>query len=476
MMALDFSKICRVCLGEGVMMSLFKVNVSKKLMSCASIQVWQNDRLPSQICNRCSAKLHIAFQFKKQCQKSDATLRQYLVNSEAQGNKVPEGQIATQNDDVNKLPNVQIGNLPAITQAPCIFIENANEAPSDMHFMHVPQNHAANQANFIISGQSGLQLSSYNVQGVGQIVYDNQYDASAVQQPAEVHAEMLPAEGPLSKLNDSSGQQKGGKTCPTCNKTFGTSTKLSRHVKTHSGDKPYKCTSCPKQFTHSGNFKIHMRMHTGERPFKCPVCDRGCRQAQDLEKHMRTHTGERPHKCPICPKAFSTSSNLIAHIRTHTGERPYVCCVCQKAFCQSNELTKHMRTHTGEKSHICDVCHRGFNGSSTLIVHKRSHTGERPYVCKVCDKGFTQSSCLAVHLRKHKNVMCCAHCKSHFTDESEFREHLVERHRLSDSDAYDVFRHVTDRSEHACNLCSQKFTKASEYKKHLSQHLNLQEA
>lgn len=36
---LDFSKICRVCLKEGVMMSIFKVNVSKKMMSCASVQV-----------------------------------------------------------------------------------------------------------------------------------------------------------------------------------------------------------------------------------------------------------------------------------------------------------------------------------------------------------------------------------------------------------------------------------------------------
>lgn len=36
---LDFAKICRICLKEGVMMSIFKVNVSKKIMACASIQV-----------------------------------------------------------------------------------------------------------------------------------------------------------------------------------------------------------------------------------------------------------------------------------------------------------------------------------------------------------------------------------------------------------------------------------------------------
>lgn len=36
---LDFTKICRVCLNEGIMMSIFKVNVSKKIMACASVQV-----------------------------------------------------------------------------------------------------------------------------------------------------------------------------------------------------------------------------------------------------------------------------------------------------------------------------------------------------------------------------------------------------------------------------------------------------
>lgn len=102
----------------------------------------------------------------------------------------------------------------------------------------------------------------------------------------------------LTKLNgkkDPKGNESG-KQCPTCNKIFGTATKLSRHMKTHSTDMPYKCKVCNKAFSHSGNFKIHLRMHTDERPFRCTVCDKGCRQAQDLEKHMRTHTGKHYRK------------------------------------------------------------------------------------------------------------------------------------------------------------------------------------
>lgn len=98
---LDFSKICRVCCQEGGVMSIFKVHISRKLMACTSVQVkeaffvfifriifkfwilgffqvWRNDGLPGQICTRCVSKLHIAFQFKKLCEKSDIQLRNQL--------------------------------------------------------------------------------------------------------------------------------------------------------------------------------------------------------------------------------------------------------------------------------------------------------------------------------------------------------------------------------------------------------------
>lgn len=44
------------------------------------IQVLQGDGLPPYICQKCISKLNIAFQFKTQCESSDAKLRQCFEN------------------------------------------------------------------------------------------------------------------------------------------------------------------------------------------------------------------------------------------------------------------------------------------------------------------------------------------------------------------------------------------------------------
>lgn len=53
----------------------------------------------------------------------------------------------------------------------------------------------------------------------------------------------------------------------------------------------------------------------------CPHCGRDCMKPSVLEKHIRCHTGERPYPCTTCGVSFKTQSNLYKHRRTQAHAR-----------------------------------------------------------------------------------------------------------------------------------------------------------
>ncbi|XP_054160506.1 transcriptional repressor CTCF-like [Oppia nitens] len=278
--------------------------------------------------------------------------------------------------------------------------------------------------------------------------------------------------------------------CNYCNYTSNKRYLLSRHMKSHSEERPHKCGICERGFKTIASLQNHVNTHTGVRPHGCKYCEAAFTTSGELVRHVRyRHTHEKPHRCTECDYASVELSKLKRHMRCHTGERPYQCPHCTYASPDTYKLKRHLRIHTGEKPYECDVCHARFTQSNSLKAHRLIHSGNKPiFKCELCPTTCGRKTDLRIHVQKlhtSDKLLSCKRCDQSFPDRYHFKLHLKTHEgekcfkcdlcNYASVSARHLESHMlihTDQKPFNCDLCDQSFRQKQLLKRHKNLYHN----
>ncbi|KAL6097011.1 uncharacterized protein ACO6RY_06202 [Pungitius sinensis] len=105
--------------------------------------------------------------------------------------------------------------------------------------------------------------------------------------------------------------------------------------------RPYLCRRCDRVFQHLESYLGHLKQQ--HRHYLCLVCGKGFSQRINLVRHIRAHTGVKPFRCPLCHKTFSQKATLQDHFNLHTGDEPHKCKYCGVLFQHKVGLRRHLK-------------------------------------------------------------------------------------------------------------------------------------